>query len=145
MSYEVSREDVDRVEMALQGDIRWAMCQPGLRWSPSYGAWWDGKRWLSEEDEGTENGSPPDTCGVCAIAAHVLRYQPEPGTLESCVGVAARSLGVPREFVKDIYRSVLDSEYEDRERVSDPTAGQALGFRIREFADALVAKGKAQP
>lgn len=132
----VSNADVERVEKILQDDIRWALAT-GRGWNPAVGA----HRPLGGAWEPNE----PTKCGVCAVAAHVIRNQVA-GDGGICDD-AAVALGVPEDFVDDIYHAVLDSKGERYLGDNDddmPSPGVALGWRLRDFADALVAEKGAK-
>lgn len=130
MSYEVSKEDIERVEKALQDDIRWAIVN-GVGWDPMAGADGTAAGFVAYDKDGGGK------CGVCAIGAHCVRRQP-PGDDDE--EAAAASLGVPLSLIADVYYSVAVKRHE---RANErPSAGQSLGYRLRDFADALQAEVK---
>ncbi len=141
MAYEVSKEDIERVEKVLQDDIRWVMKHPRLAWHPSFGARVEDGRWVG--GNGLEEG--PQKCGVCAVGAHVIR-EGLPTDDRYCVRAAAADLQVPVDFVDDIYESVAEKP-SGRGAYLEPgeemRPGHLVGYRLRDFADVLQAEVKS--
>lgn len=117
---------MSKTEKILRADIRWAI--KNKTWNPGVGAIQVDGKWI---DTGTYYDDKP--CGVCAIGAHVVRCQPKPKEgHESDVFAAARSLRKSEGFIEDIYYAVMETK---RYREKDPTPGQAMGYRLRDYAD----------
>lgn len=139
----INSRTIARVEKILRDDIRWAIKHPRYKWDPARGAYYSGGsgRWMSSASW----GRPPKRCGLCAIAAHLVRRQPPVRELVAGVVTpidgAARALKVPRELVCDVYSSV---GHDKRSRYREPSRPGALGYRLRDYADAYQKQWRAR-
>lgn len=140
----ISLKKLQRIERVLRSDIRW-LVNKGPGWDPTSGLEIVNDKW-----------SPVGgVCGTCALGAHVLRHctlkTSEAGEVPT---VVARALRVDPMWAETVFQAVtlvgLQQNSEDLAAriwcMEDHINVQAanLGYRLRDYGDAYVAKKAAQ-
>lgn len=138
----MTSQKLNRIEKLLKDDIRWAIRHKNLKWDPGASAGFLDGIWTPTA--GSALNTTPKVCGVCAVAAHVVRHQPKfqyDYRQSDDVVTAAKSLGVDENWLGQLYYAVMDApEYQD-ETADDASK---LGYRLRAYAEAYTKKYKAE-
>jgi hypothetical protein len=128
---------IARFEEAIKDDILWAV-KYGPGFDPDQGVSRNGT-WHPTEYGGVTNG-----CGVCAIGAHCLRWQPV-GKGSDDITAVAKSFGLPESWVGEVYWKVTEPSRADKkvptdkEGRFDATAAN-IASRLRRHGKSLMKK-----
>ena len=133
---------IRRIERILRDDIHWLLrtkdkrlASSTRRWNPDLGAIFD---YTTKQ---FWPGPGIVSCGTCAIGAHVIRATAKRNTAKARfldvddLVFAARSLKLDEDHTRTIYLAVAEKK---TCRKVKPSAFEALGYRLRDYADSLV-------
>lgn len=141
----MTKAKVKKLENIFRSDIRWAI-RHGLKWNAGKSAVYTNGKWVSEDLTKFFKEKPPKVCGVCAVAAHVVRHQ----TSLECdnfgdadiIQSASKNLRVNYGWLDQVYWSVMDEKSQDEggETFDSP---ERFGHKLRDYAEAYTKKYKA--
>lgn len=137
----MTKAKLTKLEKIFKEDIRWAI-RNGFKWNARVGAHVVDGKWVSNEFSSL-SGSKKKTCGVCAVAAHVIHHQTNCSNPVDTVLSAAKDLKVKYEWLDTLFYSVMDDPKDPPYYRDSNYSAVDLGHKLRDYAVAYTKKYKA--
>lgn len=135
MPIEMTEPELDIFEQKMKEEIHWFIYEKKARFNPGIGADFNVSkgRWESQQERRKLK------CEGCFVAAVVLHHQPENPTDAYDFFIAAKLLGVDKNWMDDFY---FGTAYEGGPDATEGNTRQAFqsAWRLREYGNKLQAK-----